>query len=114
MMDTLPEEVRLLFCAAIAAGYRLRVGKQQMVLFLPSDNQRIGGWNTRNKHWYISVPKTVGRDSVLKKHGFTRKEHPQTGHRWWQRDGVDGVDAFQRVVQNLTDVPITGVEFRRG
>ena len=114
MMPALPEEVRLFFCAAMAAGYRLRVGKQQMVLFLPPDKQRIGGWNCRNKHWYVSAPKTAGRDSILRTHGFREMKHPHTGHRWWQLDGTNGVDAFQRVVVELTGVPIPGVEFRRG
>ena len=113
-MPALPEEVRLFFCAAMAAGYRLRVGKQQMVLFLPPDPQRIGGWNSRTKHWYVSAPNTAGRDWILKKHGFQAMEHPRTGHRWWQRDGADGVDAFQRVVVELTGEPIPGLEFRRG
>ena len=114
MMPTLPEEVRLFFCAAMAAGYRLRVGKQQMVLFLPPDKQRIGGWNSRAKHWYVSAPRTVGRDWIPKKHGFRRMEHPHTGHHWWKRDGAEGVDAFQRVVVELAGVPIPGVEFRHG
>lgn len=114
MMRTLPEEVRLFFSAAMASGYRLRVGKQQMVLYLPPDTQRIGGWNSRAKHWYVSAPRTVGRDWILKKYGFRRMEHHHTGHRWWQIDGAESVDAFQGVVVELTGVPIPGVEFRHG
>lgn len=114
MMPTLAEEARLVFCAAMAAGYRLGVGKLQMVLFLPPDSRRIGGWNSRNMHRCVSARKTAGRDPALRKHGFRKMEHFRTGHRWGQRDGVDGVDAFQRVVAELTGVPIPGVEFRRG
>ena len=111
MMPDLPEEVRLFFAAAMAAGYQLRVGKQQMMLFLPPDTQRIGGWNTRQKHWYISTPKTLGRDSLVAKHGFRKMEHSRTGHCWWQLHGADGVGAFQAVVVELTGVPILEIDF---
>ena len=111
MMPNLPEEVRLFFAAAMAAGYQLRVGRQQMMLFLPPDIQRIGGWNTRQKHWYVLTPKTLDQESVVAKCGFRKKEHPQTGHRWWQLDGADGVGAFHAVVVELTGVPIPGIAF---
>ena len=96
----------------MAAGYQLRVGKQQMMLFLPPDTQRIGGWNTRQNHWYLSTPKTEGREAVVAKHGFRKKVHPRTGHRWWQLHGVEGVGAFQAAIVEVTGVPILGIDFR--
>ena len=68
----------------MVAGFQVRVGKQQVMLFLPPDKRRIGGWNSRERHWYESMPRTVGRESVVQQHGCRRKVHPHSGHRWWR------------------------------
>ena len=37
---------------------------------LRHDERKVGGWNTRDRHWYVS--KVIARDSdeLMERHGF--------------------------------------------
>ncbi len=85
-----------------AAGMTMKRGKQQIMLF--HNGRKIGGWNTKDGHWYIS--KTIARDQecLLRKHGFRWREKPT--HQWWQLDGEAQGPTFRAVVRALTETPI--------
>ena len=47
-----------------AKGYEVDVGKQQ--LKISHDGRKLGGWNTRDEHWYVS--KVRAKASRINKH----------------------------------------------
>ena len=99
-MKPLPTTVGKFFKAAKAADYTVKYGRQQVMLFCGC---KVGGWNTRERHWYVSKVVSRGRDEVMRRHGFIWIERPR--HSWWQLDGEDNAETFQSVVNVLTDVP---------
>lgn len=94
-----------LFDAAEAAGYRVQYGHMQIMLSHEFVG-KIGGWNTSQRHWYISKVIARGRECLLSSHGFRSVTQSSDGHRWWQIDGEDNAQAFKAVVTALTQVPI--------
>ena len=58
--------ISALFAAAKAAPYEVSHGRQQIML--RHDGRKVGGWNTRDRHWYVS--KVIARDSegLLERH----------------------------------------------
>ena len=90
------------FDAAKAAGYTVRKGVQQIMLFF--QKRKVGGWNTREKHWYVSKVIAEGREDLLLCSGFRWMERPR--HQWWQVGGGKNADAFVSVVQTLTGSPM--------
>ena len=86
------------FDAAEAAGYKVRQGHQQIML--SHEGRKVGGWNTREKHWYVSKVIAEGRGDLLRRNGFRWMERPR--HQWWEIDGEQNADAFVSVVQTLT------------
>ena len=98
-MKPLPTPVGEFFKAAKAAGYTVKCGRQQVML---SCGYKVGGWNTLNRHWYVSKVIASGHDELLRRHGFCWKEKP--GHEWWQLDNADNLGSFQAVVETLTCV----------
>ena len=90
------------FDRAMAAGYTVKQGHQQIMLF--HEGWKVGGWNTRERHWYVSKVIAEGRDDLLLRSGFRWMERPR--HQWWQADGEKNADAFVSVVQTLTGSPM--------
>ena len=84
------------------AGLAVNHGLQQVMV--SCDGSKVGGWNTRNRHWYVSKVIARGRDALLERHGFRWMEKP--GHEWWQLDGADNARAFVSVTEALTGVRI--------
>ena len=68
-MGHLPAAVGAFFNAASKAGYRVREGKEQVMLFAAS-GAKVGGWNKRWGHWYVSRVIAEGRDALMLRHGF--------------------------------------------
>ena len=101
-MADLHPKVRRVAEAMKAKGYEVDVGKQQ--LKISHDGRKLGGWNTRDEHWYVSKVRAKGHSALLKRHGFRWKEKP--GHEWWQIDGVEGACGFVAVASELTGVQI--------
>ncbi len=101
-MKPLPTPVSEFFKAAKAAGYTVKRGRQQVML---SCGYKVGGWNTLERHWYVSKKISCGHDEVMRRHGFIWKEREDLGHAWWQLDGEDNAETFQSVVNILTDIP---------
>ena len=95
--------ISALFDAARAAGYEIRRGRQQIML--RHDERKVGGWNTRDRHWYVS--KVIARDSdeLMERHGFRWMTKSDGQHCWWQLDGADNAGAFQAVAEALIGVP---------
>ena len=85
-----------------AAGLVVKPGLQQVMV--SCDGRKVGGWNTRSGHWYMSKVISRGRDSLLERHGFRWMEKP--GHEWWQLDGADNASVFVAVTGTLTGVRI--------
>lgn len=100
-MCHLPRAVGALFDAASRAGFRVREGKQQVMLF-SSAGAKIGGWNKVHAHWYVSAVIAEGREALMRRHGFGFKDRSVNRHCWWQLDGADGADGFRRVCESLT------------
>ena len=88
--------------AAEAAGFTVRRGRQQTMLYL--EGRKVGGWNTRDGHWYVSKVMAGGREALLVRHGFGWKEKGR--HAWWQLDGIENGCAFLAVVEGLTGTRI--------
>ena len=95
--------ISALFAAAKAARYEVSHGRQQIML--RHDGRKVGGWNTRDRHWYVS--KVIARDSegLLERHGFRWMTKSDGQHCWWQLDGSDNAGAFQAVAEALIGVP---------
>ena len=85
-----------------AAGLAVNHGLQQVMV--SCDGRKVGGWNTRNEHWYVSKVIARGRDALLERNGFRWMEKP--GHEWWQLDGAENAHVFVSVTEALTGVPI--------
>ena len=93
--------VKQLFDAAESAGREVRHGRMQIML--RCRGRKIGGWNTKDGHWYIS--KVISRDheDLMVRHGF-RWMTKSGGHCWWQLDGADNDVAFKAIVQACPSV----------
>ena len=100
-MIHLHRTVGLFFDTASRAGFRVREGKQQVMLF-SSAGVKLGGWNKVSEHWYVSVVVAEGREALLRQLGFEFKDRTADKHRWWQLGGADGADRFRRVCEALT------------
>ena len=85
-----------------ADGFRIEKGAQQIMLF-SRENKKVGGWNTRDGHWYVSKLVAQGREDLLRDHGFEWME--KSGHQWWQRNRAANACAFANVVTALTGTP---------
>ena len=85
-----------------ANGYVVELGRMQ--LKISYGGQKLGGWNTKDEHWYVSKVVAQGRSALLERHGFRWKEKPD--HQWWQIDGVEGACEFVAVASELTGVQI--------
>ena len=94
------------FDAARAAGYTVRNGRQQIMLF--HRGRKVGGWNTRDGHWYVSKVAARDRDELLRRNGFRWMQKP--GHEWWQLDGEANAGVFAAVAGALTGTPMQHVE----
>lgn len=90
------------FGAAEAAGFTVRRGRQQVMLY--HRERKVGGWNTRNAHWYVSRIMAQNRDELLLQHGFRWRE--KRDHAWWQLDGIENASTFAAVVEGLTGTRI--------
>ncbi len=87
------------FDAAEAAGFAVERGALQIMLWHGGD--KVGGWNTKDAHWYVSKVIARGRDDLMVRHGLRWMTNSH-GHCWWQLDGTDRAGAFQAVVEALT------------
>ena len=85
-----------------AAGFMVRRGRQQTMLY--HEGQKIGGWNTRDGHWYVSKVAARNREELLLRHGFRWRE--KKGHEWWQLQGNESGSAFVAVVKELTGIRV--------
>ena len=95
-----------LFNAAENAGYEIKRGAMQVMLF--HSGRKVGGWNTKDSHWYISKVIASNHREVMERHGFRWMEKADGRHCWWQIDGEHNTGKFHAVVTALT-----GVSFRR-
>ena len=107
-LDGLPPRVGEFFARAKTAGYRVVDNGRSHVRLYCQDGpdfrelrDKVGGWNRYQKHWYVSKMR-AGKENALP---------PQCGFRWvesstdhWRREGEDGVDDFQRLVEAITGV----------
>ena len=111
-MNALPDSVRGLFEAASRADYRVKVGKQQVMLF-SGDGLKVGGWNTRKRHWYVSRVITEGWGELMMRHDFVFMDRKLDDHRWWQLEGAQRADAFRSVCEALTGVRFQDASLQR-
>ena len=106
-MIELPATVKTLLDSADGDAYKVEHGRQQAMLWFGDRDGRwhkIGGWNTRHGHWYVSKLMARGRDDLMERHGFRWRVKSSGGHGWWQIDGADHAPAFQAAVEALTGV----------
>ena len=70
------------FREAEAAGFTVRRGRQQIMLY--HEGPKVGGGNTRDGHWYVSKAMAQTREELLRRLGFGWRDHA-----WWQLDGIE-------------------------
>ncbi len=96
--------VEAAFEVANASGHY--VARRQKTGFqLRLDQKPIGGWECRNRHWYILNPfasNVAHYREILRGHGFEQ----QGRHRWWRLRGEENADRFRRAVEELTGLPL--------
>ena len=103
-MNPLPICVRDLFDAAKSAGYQVKPGRLQVMLWCYG--RKVGGWNTKESHWYVSKVMAGDHRELMNRYGFRWMERNDGRHCWWQIDQADSTPAFQAVAEALTGVPI--------
>lgn len=103
-MNPLPISVRDLFDAAKSAGYQVKPGRLQVMLWC--HGRKVGGWNTKESHWYVSKVMAADHRELMNRYGFRWMERNDRRHCWWQIDQADSTPAFQAVAEALTGVPI--------
>ena len=67
-MSRMGSNVKDLFDAAEAAGYEVRQGRMQIMLW--HDGDKVGGWNTKDGHWYISKVLARDHEALMRRLGF--------------------------------------------
>ena len=100
-MGHLPDDVGALFHAASRAGFRVKEGKEQVMLF-SGDGTKVGGWNKNLEHWYVSRIIAAGHEAFMRQHRFKFKDRTADDHRWWQIRGADNAGKFRSVCEALT------------
>ena len=92
--------------------YKCDCGSQRFMIYLKCPNVKVGGWDARKKHWYVSQ-KLGGRlgvcarkvEDLMREHGFERREET-SGHWYWRANGADKTPCFEAIVEAMTKVPI--------
>ena len=100
-MGHLPNAVGALFDAASTAGFRVKEGREQVMLS-SGDGTKVGGWNKNRKHWYVSRIIATGHEALMRRHRFKFKDRSADDHGWWQIRGADNAVAFRSVCEALT------------
>ena len=100
-MINLPRAIGVFFDTASRAGFRVREGKQQVMLFSGAGT-RLAGWNNTPEHGNVSAVVPERHEGLLREHGFELKDRTVDKHRWWQLGGVEGADRFRRVCEAPT------------
>ena len=103
-----PMNAETIFEDANASGHYI-ARRQKTGFQLRFDGKPAGGWEARNRHWYILNPFASRIDhhkTVLSRLGFEQ----QGGHRWWRLRGETNATAFRRAVEELTGVPFGPAE----
>ena len=67
---------------------------------------KLGGWNTKEHHWYVSKLRADENSVLMSQHDFCWCVN-SNGHSFWQTDGEEGTDAFQSVIEALTGVKVS-------
>lgn len=86
-------------------GYRCEVGRLQMMIYF--DDEKVGGFNTVDHHWYISklFVQRHGIIDLMKKNGFQLITH-NVNHEFWRVRGAGAVSAFDGVLKEMDKQPI--------
>ena len=72
-MNELPACIQTLVDAARSASFRVERGRQQVMIRCAGQDGRwvkVGGWNNRKEHWYVSKRLAVVHDDLLERLGF--------------------------------------------
>lgn len=88
-----------------SADYDCFSGDQQLEVFF--QGQKVGGINRRDWHLYISkvfVGK-CGSPELMQSFGFDHIAQ-NNGHEYWRLSDVSDHQAFRRVIEEMTGVPI--------
>ncbi len=88
------------------AGCHYLARRQKTGFQLRFKGKPIGGWEDRNRHWYILNPFASRIDhhkAILSRHGFKQQK---TRHRWWRLRGAVDAATFRCAVEELTGVPL--------
>lgn len=75
---------------------------------LQHDGRAAGGWNSKNRHWFILnrfASEYPRHKELLVQCGFEPKEQP-AGHKWWKLSSEAEVPSFCRALAALTGTPI--------
>lgn len=89
----------------VGSDYSCLSGEQQLeVLF---QNQKVGGLNRRDWHLYISkvFASHYGTPELLQSFGFKYVKQ-NNGHEYWVLEHISDHQAFRRVIEEMTNVPI--------
>ncbi len=71
------------------------------MLFAPG-GAKVGGWNKRWGHRYLSKAIAEGRDALMHRYGFKFGGRTADCHCGWQMKGADRADAFHCACGALT------------
>ena len=95
--------VAALFDAAEKAGYAKRPGKQNFSLLLKG--QVIGGWNTLERHWYITAASAIGHEAQLESLGFGTHNRKRQGVTWIL-PGAPQAPTFKTALRHVAGVAV--------
>ena len=104
-MYTVPDNIRTFFNDASKAGYRIQIGKQQWMLWSPTDRSlKIGGWSPKDSHWYVLSGAARNHEREMVNARFRKAFQKQ---RWyWMIEGAENAGVFRHICNKLTDHPI--------
>ena len=95
--------VAALLADAVAAGYKKRRGRQNISLRVYG--QVIGGWNTVERHWYITAGSAIGHEARLDALGFGTHNRKQQGVTWIL-PGASQAPTFKTALRHVAGVPV--------
>ena len=86
-------------------GFNVTPLKIQIEIYF--DEQKIGGYNRRKRHWYVSkvYASKLSAEHILSINKFDHKTE-SNGHQYWVYHGDDGLKPFRRCLAAMTAMDI--------
>ena len=105
-MQTTGNDISLLTRITAHPDFICREGKMQIMIYFKGE--KLGGYNTRANHWYLSKKFVTlkAKAEDLLSFGLQHIFVPNSKHEFWMSQGLNAEVNFGRAIAHLTSTEI--------